>query len=295
MIDGHTQLVGLIGWPVEHSLSPAMHNAAFEALGLNWCYLPLPVAAGQVETAVRGLAALGFRGANVTVPHKRAVMPPLQVIAPAARALGAVNTLLVDRDEEGAPAVRGTNTDTRGFIDALRQGGFEPTGRRALVLGAGGAARAVVYGLLEAGVATVDVLNRTPQRAEALVADLASALQAGEKLRPGLLAPDRLVVLAREADLLVNATPVGMWPAVERSIWPPEIDLPATLVVFDLVYNPLETRLLRQARQSGAQPMDGLAMLVGQGALAFELWTGQRAPLDVMRAACEQGLQKGSS
>ena len=145
MIDGHTTLVGLIGWPVEHSLSPAMHNAAFEALGLNWCYVPLPVPPGQIEAAVEGLAALGFRGANVTVPHKQGVMPALASAGPSARALGAANTLIVALREDGTPLVTGYNTDAKGFVGALRRGGFEPEDdEAAVVVGAGGAARAVV-------------------------------------------------------------------------------------------------------------------------------------------------------
>ena len=126
MVDGSTQLVGLIAWPVEHTLSPTMHNAVFDALGLNWRYVPLPVAPGQVERAVRGLGALGFRGANVTVPHKRAVMPVLDSIGPGARVLGAVNTLVIEQRANEPPVIGGTNTDANGFVGALRQGGFEP-------------------------------------------------------------------------------------------------------------------------------------------------------------------------
>lgn len=283
-IDGYTQLVGLLGWPVEHSLSPAMHNAAFDALGLNYCYVPLPVEPGQVEVAVRGLTALGFRGANVTVPHKQAVIPALDSIAPDARELGAVNTLVVGRDASGTPAISGYNTDARGFVGALRQGGFEPQERgRAVVVGAGGAAWAVVFGLLQSGIGEIVLLNRTLKRAQALVADLG-----GERALP--LTPETLVESARAADLLVNATTVGMWPRVDDSVWPDGVAVPAHLTVFDLVYNPPETRLLRQARESGAHVIDGLGMLVRQGALAFEMWTGETAPVEVMREACERAL-----
>jgi len=284
VIDGRTQLVGLIGWPVEHSLSPAMHNAAFEALGLNWRYLPLPTPPGQVEAAVRGLAALGFRGANVTVPHKQAAMAALDSIAPDAEALGAVNTLVVARGASGAATVSGHNTDVQGFVDALRGGGYEPQdGGSAVVVGAGGAARAVVFGLLRSGIGEIVVLNRTLERAQALVADLgvSSALP---------LTPETLIESARAADLLVNATTVGMWPRVGGSVWPEEAPLPSHLAVFDLVYNPPKTRLLQQARGSGARAIGGLGMLVRQGALAFEMWTGEAAPLEVMRAACEGAL-----
>jgi len=293
MIDGHTRLVGLIGWPVEHTLSPAMHNAAFEALGLNWCYVPLAVAPGQVEPAVRGLAALGFRGANVTVPHKRAVMAALDDIAPSARAFGAVNTIVVGRDESGAVSLRGYNTDAGGFVDALRAGGFEPEeGGDVVVVGAGGAARAVVDGLLQSGGGAITVLNRTLGRAVALTSDLGARSPDAARLRALPLTTETLVESARRAGLLVNTTTVGMWPHVADSIWPEDVPVPHHLSVFDLVYNPAETRLLRQAAVSGARPIGGLGMLVGQGARSFEMWTGEAAPVDVMRAACEQRLKK---
>jgi shikimate dehydrogenase len=296
MINAHTQLVGLLGWPVEHSLSPAMHNAAFDALGLNWRYVPLPVRPGQVEAAVRGLAALGFRGANVTVPHKQAVIPALDSLDRTARLLGAVNTIFIERQADGRAVTRGHNTDALGFASALRAGGFEPGGGQdSLVVGAGGAARAVVYGLLCAGPGRITVLNRTLERAQALVTDLGQA-EAGylARLRAMPLAPDTLVELARAAGLLVNTTTLGMWPQVDASIWPGGVPVPAHLSVYDLVYNPLETCLLRQARASGANTIDGLGMLVGQGAVAFEMWTGQ-GPVErvaaLMRAACERAMK----
>lgn len=304
MIDGRTQLVGLIGWPVEHTLSPAMHNAAFELLGLNWRYVPLPVAPGQVDAAVRGLAALGFRGANVTVPHKQAVMAVLDSVSPDARALGAVNTILIDRCPDGTATMSGHNTDAQGFIGALRQGGFSPEGRNALVVGAGGAARAVVFGLLGSGSVEIVILNRTQARAQALVSDLGSVgvpgadpgLQRKSRLHALPLTPETLVECARTADLLVNATTVGMWPHVDRSTWPDGVSIPAHLTVFDLVYSPLETRFLRQARRSGARTIDGLGMLVRQGALAFALWTDRGLAIDeiaaLMRHGCELALRR---
>ena len=305
MIDGHTQLVGLIGWPVEHSLSPAMHNAAFDALGLNWRYVPLPVpsvAPGRVEIAVRGLAALGFRGANVTVPHKRAVLPALDAMGVNAQALGAVNTLVVERRAEGTPVIGGYNTDARGFVGALRQGGFKPEeGGNAVVVGAGGGARAVVFGLLRSGSGEITVLNRTLGRAQALVSDLggSAVLTTGHHRRDSTrlcalpLTPETLIESSRAAHLLVIATTVGMWPHVEGSIWPLDVPVPAHLAVFDLVCSPLETRFLRQARESGAHPISGLGMLVRQGAIAFEMWTGEGPVSEIaalMRATCERAL-----
>jgi shikimate dehydrogenase len=294
-IDGSTQLVGLIGWPVEHSLSPVMHNTAFDALGLNWRYVPLPVPPGQVEPAVQGLAALGFRGANVTVPHKQAVMPVLDSIGPSASALGAVNTLVIGRREGRAPIIGGFNTDDQGFVGALRRSGFEPEdGGGGVVVGAGGAARAVVFGLLRSGTGEITVLNRTLERVQSLVSDLGSHHGWSPRLHALPLTPETLIESVRAADLLVNATTVGMWPHVDGSIWPTGVPIPTHLAVFDLVYNPLETRLLRQARESGTRAIDGLGMLVRQGALALDLWTNQGLVIDeiaaLMRAACEQAL-----
>jgi shikimate dehydrogenase len=288
MINGHTTLVGLIAWPVGHSVSPPMHNAAFEVLGLNWCYVPLPVAPSQVENAVRGAAALGFRGVNVTVPHKQAVIPALDVVAPDAAQFGAVNTIVIERDAAGAPTTTGHNTDYQGFLSSLRQGGFEPAGKSAVVVGAGGAGRAVIFGLLQADARDVLVLDTMPQQVQSLMRDLGQIRTSVLRTMP--LTPDTLIESARAADLLINSTPVGMSPKIAASIWPDDVPFPAHLAVFDLVYNPQETQLLKQARAAGALGIDGLDMLVRQGAIAFELWTGQEAPFDVMRAACERAL-----
>ena len=299
-INGRTQLVGLIGWPVEHSLSPAMQNAAFEALGLNYRYVPLPVPPGQVDVAVGGLAALGFSGANVTVPHKEAVLRALtrpghpEAVAADAEALGAVNTLVVHRGTAEHPIITGHNTDAAGFVGSLEAAGTSLKTISAVVVGAGGAARAVIFGLIRAGTRAITILNRRPERAERIVADLKGADVADTRLRAAALEAGRLVEICRTADLLVNATPVGMWPHGEGTIWPAEVPIPSQLTVFDLVYNPPTTRLLQQARASGARAVDGLDMLVRQGALAFEIWTGEDAPVPVMRRACQRALAHGS-
>jgi len=284
MIDGHTQLVGLIGWPVEHTLSPTMHNAAFDALGLNYRYLPLPVEPGRVEAAMRGLPALGFRGANVTVPHKQAVMPHLEEITDSAQAIGAVNTIVV---QDGR--LVGHNTDGHGFLATLRKPGFKPAGKRALVLGAGGAARAVVYALAQANC-TVAIHNRTVQRA----AKLAHDMQDMDLCAPVTWTPINTQITdlnLDQFDLLVNTTPVGMWPHTDNAPWPKNLSFPSHWIVFDLVYNPPETRLLRHARELGARTIGGLGMLVRQGARAFEMWTGEKAPVEIMRSTCEQTLK----
>jgi shikimate dehydrogenase len=278
-VDGATHLVGLMGHPVAHSRSPMMHNAAFATLGLNWCYVPLPVPPEAVGEAVRGLVALGFRGANVTVPHKEAVLPYLDAVDPAAAALGAVNTLVIDRSSDDGSHVMGHNTDVSGFLTALRAGGFDPIAKRAVVVGAGGAARAVVYALLSAGIATVTVLNRTPERAAALIADLMSHAET-TVLHCAPLTLKSLVETTRAADLLVNATTVGMGPHERASVWPDDVPMPAALTVMDLVYRPRQTRLLAQAGSAGAHPIDGMGMLVHQGALAFDLWTDHAYDLE---------------
>jgi shikimate dehydrogenase len=275
-----------MAWPIGHTLSPAMHNAAFDALGLNWRYVPLPVHPTQVEAAVCGLVALGFQGCNVTVPHKQAVIPMLDSIAPNAAAFGAVNTIIVERDEDGAVVIKGDNTDYQGFAGSLRSEGFEPKGKKVVVVGAGGGARAVVFGLLQAGTEEVLVSDLVPEQVQALVTGLTDA-----RLRTLPATTESLIESARAADLLVNATPVGMSPKVEESIWPDEVPVPAHLTVFDLVYNPLETKLLKQVKRAGARAIGGLDMLVRQGALSFAMWTGAEPPIDVMRTACEEGLK----
>jgi shikimate dehydrogenase len=282
---GSTRLVGVMGWPIAHSVSPPMHNAAFRALGLDWCYVPLPVPPERLGEAVRGLRALGFAGANATVPHKQALLTQVDDLTPAARAIGAVNTLVL-RPE----GILGHNTDAAGFVRALRGAGFDPEGCEALLLGAGGAARSVAYALASTG-ARVTILNRTAGRAEALAAALQQAMP-GARLQGGPLDRAALSSLAH-VDLVVNATTLGMWPEVDASPWPDEAPFPARAFCYDLVYNPRETRFMRQARDAGARACDGLTMLVHQGAEALALWTGMQPPVDAMLAACEQTLGGG--
>jgi len=279
MKEGDVCRVGLLGWPLAHSVSPAMQDAAFRALGLPWRYELLPVPPGELAAAVAALEEQGFAGANVTVPHKEAAVALVDQVEAGAQAIGAVNTLV----RRGGVWL-GTNTDAAGFMAALRGAGFEPAGRRALVLGAGGAARAVVYALGQAGCPAV-VYNRTVERARRLAQELAS---------PGAAAATVVASLAGldldGLDLLVNATALGQWPRAEASPWPEALPLPAHWTVFDLVYNPAETRLLARARATGATAVSGLEMLVQQGALSFTLWTGLAAPLQVMRTAARQAL-----
>jgi shikimate dehydrogenase len=283
-LSGHTQLVGVCGWPVEHSLSPAMHNAAFRALGLDWRYLAFPVPPERLGEAVAGLRALGLKGANFTVPHKEALLRWVDELTPAARAIGAANTLSVAADGR----LSAHNTDAAGFLRALGEAGFDPAGCRAVVLGAGGAARAVVYALAGAG-AQLTLLNRTPERAVQLAREFAG-VNARATLVGAALEEEALRQAARVANLVVNTTTLGMWPRVETTPWPDALPFPRQALLYDLVYTPRPTQLMTQARAGGATAVDGLGMLVHQGAEAFTLWTGTEAPMAVMRAAAETAL-----
>ncbi|HEY79499.1 MAG TPA: shikimate dehydrogenase [Anaerolineae bacterium] len=276
-------LTGLIGWPVAHSKSPAMHNAAFRAAGVDGFYALLPVPPQRVGEAVAGLRALGFRGANVTVPHKRAVIPFLDELSPEARAIGAVNTILVEKDGR----LVGTNTDAWGFARDLEAQGLDLKAlphRGALVLGAGGSARAVVYALAIRLIPT-QILARRPEQAQALIASLAPHLPRGDLLHAHPWS--RLPELAPAVGLIVNCTPVGMTPREDASPWPDHLPFHSEQALYDLVYNPPRTRLMAQAQAGGARAWNGLGMLVYQGARAWELWTGQPAPVDVMTAAVQ--------
>lgn len=285
MTHNSTHRVGLLGWPVEHSVSPAMHNAAFDALGLPWRYTLLPTPPGRIETALTNLRAQGYRGANVTVPHKQAVMPHLDAISDAARAIGAVNTIVVQEDR-----LIGHNTDGDGFLAALLESGLAPHGRRALVLGAGGAARAIVYALAQSGC-EITLHNRTVGRAVQLAHDMQDAT-AGAPVTWVPVSTALADLDLAQFDLLVNATPVGTWPQSDASPWPETLPMPPHWTVFDLVYNPADTRLLAQARAAGATAVGGLGMLVYQGVLAFERWTGHAAPIEIMRAAAREALKR---
>ena len=273
-----TRLVALLGDPVAHSRSPALHNAAFRADGLDLVYVACRVAPPDLPAAVAGLYALGALGANVTVPHKTAVVPLVAALAPAARAIGAVNTL-VRRDDGWL----GDNTDAVGFMEPLAPHLDELRGAEAVILGAGGAARAAAYALLTAArPARLTLAARRPTQAEALARDLAP-LDADGALTVRPLADAAPAV--RAARLVVNATSIGMAGAgTEATPWPAATDFGPALVVYDLVYAPARTRLLREAAARGAATIGGLGMLVGQAAAAYALWTGRPFPPAVAHA-----------
>ncbi|OIQ07757.1 shikimate dehydrogenase [Moorella thermoacetica] len=285
-VKASTGLVALLGHPVQHSLSPLMHNAAFAAGGQNLVYLAFDVEPGDLVAALAGLKALGFRGANVTVPHKEAVIPYLDAVDPVAARIGAVNTI-VNEDR----CLKGYNTDGSGFLRSLEEAGFDPAGKRAVILGAGGAARAVAFALAAAGCGSLVLANRTPERATELAGALAGAgLPAPVVYRLGD-AGMRSEVEA--ADLVLNTTSLGMWPRVEETPLPPDWFRPGQWV-YDLVYNPLETKFLASARRRGCRVISGLDMLLYQGAAAFTLWTGREAPVAVMARVLREAMGASS-
>lgn len=284
VISGRTRLCGVLGYPLEHTLSPRMHNAAFAALGLDWVYLPWPVVPERLGEALRGLRALAnFAGANLTVPHKEAVIPHLDELTEEARAVGAVNTIVCAGDR-----LTGHTTDGAGLLAALAEAAdFRPGGASVVIVGAGGAGRSAAFALAAAGVRQVTILNRSEARARALAADVARAAHGGKVLAYQLLNTPSTAQILGGADLVVNATPLGMRPGD-----PSPVDLalcrPAA-VAYDMVYNPPETPFLRQARSRGLRAANGLGMLLYQGATAFALWTGRAAPVDAMRGALGAG------
>jgi shikimate dehydrogenase len=271
----------ILGWPVGHSLSPAMQNAAFAALGIEASYLPLAVPPERLGEAVAAAHALGLQGLNVTVPHKSAVMPLLARVEPNARAIGAANTIVREGDD-----FVGLNTDAEGLARSLIEGGATLQDARVVVVGAGGAARAALVGLAQAGATKLTVAARRPEQAQALVNDLAQACGATQLAAGGLDAS--LQAVCADATLLVQASSATLddGPAAEAFAGAlPLAALPKDAVVCDLVYRPLQTAVLRAAKARGLHVVDGLGMLLHQGALAFERWTGRAAPLDAMRAA----------
>jgi shikimate dehydrogenase len=268
-INGATRTLGVIGWPVTHSLSPAIHNAAFASLGLDWAYVPLPVRPGRLAPAVAALRDLGFAGANVTMPHKTEASQLVDRRSEHAERLQAVNTIVVGEDE-----LAGHNTDAPGFERFVRQDvGFDAAGSRVLLYGGGGAARACALALARAGAAEIVVALRDPSRDEA-IRGAAGGFSADIRSIPF----DGATGVS--ADLVVNATPVGL--AGEQLPLP---QLGPEQVVIDLIYHPPVTPLLAHARGAGAVAFGGLGLLLEQAALSFEIWTGQVAPLEVMSAA----------
>ena len=269
-------LLGLIGHPVAHSVSPAMHQAAMRELGIEGAYLAFDVLPDNLRDAVFGARALGFRGLNVTIPHKETVAKYLRLKGEA-EAIKAVNTIKLDD-------MSGYNTDVYGAMKALEEAGFRIKGKRCLIVGAGGAAKAIGYGLAKAGAKLV-VTNRTPSRGIELVNFL-------RKFGPcTFIHFHRLHELKGRTSLIVNATPLGMEGFEERL--PVPVTLLEKVTVFDTVYNPMETLLIKEAKRRGCRVIYGIEMLVHQGARSFEIWTGMKPPIEVMREAAIKALKGG--
>jgi len=281
LISGTTTICGVIGDPIAHTMSPSMHNAAFKACGLDYIYLPFRVKKDELGRAIAGMRALNIRGLNVTIPHKVAIRQFIDKLDDMAEKIGAVNTLV---NENGI--VSGYNTDAQGFLQALLERDIDPAGKTVSILGAGGAARAISFILAERG-ANLIILNRTPEKAGECAGRIAQYF--GREARAMALNNQNLKAAIKETDILVNTTSLGMSPDVQQT--PVTADLlQCGTVVFDTVYNPLQTRLLMEAEKAGAKTISGIDMLVWQGALAFEKWTGQQAPVDAMRTAAIKRL-----
>ncbi|MCW4044968.1 MAG: shikimate dehydrogenase [Candidatus Bathyarchaeota archaeon] len=282
-ISGKTQLCGVIGDPVAHSLSPALHNAAFSHLKLDFVFLAFRVKAVELQNAMQGMRGLGIRGLNVTMPHKTAVIRYLDDVESNVKFLASVNTIL---NEDGR--LVGFSTDGIGALHALRENGVNPAGKKVLLLGAGGAAKAIAYTLAQE-VEALCILNRVAEKA-AVLADNLNRLF-GKKIVGGALSPSAVQKNLQEAEILVNATSVGMHPNVNQSLVAPDW-LKPDLTVMDIVYNPVETKLAKDAKAAGARVISGVEMLLYQGAASFEIWTGHVAPIEVMRTAALNQLGK---
>ncbi len=275
-ISGKTGVCGVIGDPVEHTLSPVMHNAAFEELNLDFVYLAFRVRREELREAIIGARSLDLQGLNVTMPHKNAVMRYLDEIDSTARSIGAVNTILND---EGR--LMGYNTDGIGALKALEENGITPNGKKLLLLGAGGAGKAIAFHAARE-VEELVILNRTPQKAKKLAEVLRKEFN--KKINGDALSTEIMKEELRDADILVNATSVGMHPDIDQSLVPPS-SLRTDLCVMDIIYTPLETKLAKDAKAVGAKVVSGIEMLVYQGAASFEIWTNHPAPVKVMKQA----------
>jgi shikimate dehydrogenase len=276
------ELVGCFGDPVAENPTGVMQEAAFNAMGLNWRYLTIEVKREGLADAMRGIRAMGFQGINLTIPHKVAVMELLDDVAPDARMIGAVNTVR----REGNRLI-GENTDGKGFLRGIREeGGIDPGGKRVVILGAGGAARAISVELALAGAAELVIYNRSLERGQSMVSDLKSRAGANARFEHW----SKTYHVTQDVDILVNATSIGLFPDVEAM---PDVALDGArpdLMVCDVIPNPPETRLVQSARARGLKVLTGLPMLVYQGAIGFEMWTGKKPPEQVMKDALSQAF-----
>ena len=276
VVNGKTEVYAIIGDPVEHSLSPIMHNAAFNKLGLNLVYVAFTVTRNELNEAVSGARSLGLRGLNVTMPHKNAVMKYLDKVDSTAKSIGAVNTILNNNGK-----LIGFNTDGTGAMIALQENGISPVGKKMVLLGAGGAGKAIAFQAAQ-DVEELVILNRTSEKAEKLAEVLRKKFN--KKVKGGAISSEVLTEELEDADILVNATSVGMHPNVNKSPVP-KSSLRPDLCVMDIIYSPLETKLVLDAKAVGTKIVSGLEMLIFQGAVSFEIWTNCPAPVEVMKKA----------
>lgn len=288
---GTTRLIALLGDPVSHSLSPAMHNAAFDQYGLDFAYVPLRVQAAGLKTALDALRVFNFRGANVTLPHKTAVIPHLDQLSEIARVIGAVNTIV---NEDGR--LIGTTTDPEGFLEGYREQGHSFIGQAVAILGNGGSARTIAYSLLMRDrPKRLVIVARDMEKSRRLAEEITERLglgQGGALPAPETIALSDYASLREGIDVVVNTTPVGMHPMVETSPLAPE-NLVAGQVIYDIVYAPERTRLIRDAEARGLKTVGGLGMLVHQGRASFDIWTGIKPEARAYYAAAREKLARG--
>ena len=278
-IKGSTNIVGLIGHPVEHSFSPPMHNAAFDALGMDYAYVAFDVNPDNLKEAINGAKSLNIKGFNVTIPHKIEVMQYLDELDDVAELIGAVNTIDFNN-------LKGYNTDGIGAIKAIEEV-TKVKDKNVIVAGAGGASRAISFYLAKFGAGSITILNRNVERAQNLASDISESDLIGEVNADSISKIDSLL---GDADILVDTTPLGMDPHIDDEPIATADNMHEDLVVFDAVYNPNETVLLSQAIKAGAKPVYGIKMLLYQGAESFRIWTGREAPIDVMEKVLNEYL-----
>lgn len=285
-ISGKTKVVALLGWPVAHSLSPAMHNAAFQAAGLDYVYVALPVSPVMVKEAIAGMRALNLAGANVTIPHKEAIIPFLDEISEDAQKIGAVNTIVVSEER-----LKGHNTDVYGFLRSLEEGGARIKNAQFIIIGAGGAARAMAFGAALNMASSIVITDVVQEKADALAGNIKKAAPGVAVLSTAPESEEFRQSLLR-ADIIANATPLGMngndSMPLSRELM---AKVPSSAIVFDAVYSKQETPFLKVAAELGLRPIGGLNMLLYQGVRSFELWTGVKPDESVMKNVLNQKFQ----
>ncbi len=281
----NTKIVGILGHPIKHSYSPLMHNIAFELTGQNYIYLPFDVPANSLKDALKGIVALGIKGFNVTIPLKEKILPLLKDVTEEANIVGAVNTVT---NEDGI--LRGFNTDVLGVVESLNPFKDEIAGAKVSVIGAGGASRSVIYALIRNfKVGHINIINRTEQTAESLKEYFSAKLFFNDFKAFPLIPPD-LVETFRDSKLIINTTSMGMYPEIDDSATTIKESFMKGQIVFDIVYNPVKTKLLRLAESQGSTIITGLKMLVEQGAKSYELWCGEKMPVEKVYRALESYL-----